>query len=58
VIVAWTVFILFFILSALFVMTGVMDLRGKLQGKPSAAVWVLAIVWIIVTSVAAQFIWG
>ena len=57
-IIAWTVFVLFYILSWLSIVTGVMDSMGKLDGEPAAEVWLFAIICIIATSVAAQYIWG
>jgi hypothetical protein len=57
-IIAWAAFVLFFILSFISLVTGILDAQGKLGGKPALLVWVFAFISIMATSVAAQFIWG
>ena len=57
-IIAWTAFVLFFIVSFISLVTGILDAQGKFGGKPEPVVWVFAFISIMATSVAAQFIWG
>jgi hypothetical protein len=57
-IIAWTIFVVFFILSFISLVTGILDIQRKLGGKPEPVVWVFAFISIMATSVAAQFIWG
>ena len=57
-IIAWTAFVLFSILSFISLVTGILDAQGNLDGKPAPVVWVFAFISIMATSAAAQFIWG
>jgi len=58
VIVAWTMFIVCFALSILFIIAGVLGELGKIEGRHSVEGWLLAVTWVLITSVAAQYIWG